>query len=84
MRLRKQDPNHFALDLISEQSRGYSGAELEQAVISSLYRALHLRRELDTDLLLAEIRYVIPLSVSRREDIERLRELARDRFVNVH
>lgn len=84
LRQRKQDPNTFALDLLVEQSRGYSGAELEQAVISSLYRALHLQRELDTELLLAELRYIIPLSVSRREDVNRLREIARDRFVNVH
>jgi MoxR-like ATPase len=84
LRLRKQDPANFALDLLSEQSPGYSGAELEQAVVSSLYRALHLKRELDTELLLAELRYIIPLSVSRREDIERLRDLARNRFVNVH
>jgi len=84
LRLRKQDPSHFAIDLLAEQSRGYSGAELEQAVVSSLYRALHMQRELDTELLLAELRYIIPLSVSRREDVERLRELARDRFVTVH
>jgi hypothetical protein len=32
---------------------------------------------------LQEIGHTIPLSVTRREDIDRLREIARDRFVSV-
>jgi hypothetical protein len=60
-----------------------SGAEIEQAVIAALYRALHAKTELSTELLLSEIRETVPLSVTRREDVERLRELARGRFVPV-
>jgi hypothetical protein len=60
-----------------------SGAEIEQAVIAGLYRALHAKTPLSTDLLLAEIRETVPLSVTRREDLERLRQLARERFVPV-
>ena len=56
---------------------------IEQAVIGALYRALYLRQPLDTGLLLAEIHETVPLSVSRREDIERLRHTARGRFVPV-
>ena len=52
-------------------------------MIASLYRALYLQQPLDTSLLLAEIQTMIPLSVSRREHLEALRTLARDRFVNV-
>jgi hypothetical protein len=64
-------------------SDGFSGAELEQAVIASLMRALQEKRPLDTDLLVAEIEATVPLSVSRREDIDRLRADARERFVPV-
>ena len=67
----------------SPASEGFSGAEIEQAVIASLLRALHESRPLDTEMLVAEMQATVPLSVSRREDVERLRALARERFVPV-
>jgi hypothetical protein len=60
-----------------------SGAEIEQAVVASLYRALHEKRPLDAALLLGELSSTVPLSVTRREDVERLRQLAQGRFVPV-
>lgn len=83
LRLRKQQPEQFDLRALVQASDGFSGAEIEQAVIGALYRALHQKRPLDTALLLDEIRQTIPLSVSRREDIDRLRAFASDRFVSV-
>ena len=62
---------------------GFSGAEIEQAIVSSLYRALSHKKPLDTGLLLEELRQTVPLSVSRREDITRLRDTAKGRFVSV-
>jgi hypothetical protein len=81
--LRKQDPVAFDLPKIVAACDGFSGAEIEQAVVAGMYRALSLKKPLDTELLLEEIRHTRPLSTSRREDIERLREMARDRFVSV-
>jgi len=83
LRLRKQDPAGFDLARISEAADGFSGAELEQAVIASLLRSLQERRSLDTELVLEELAATVPLSRSRREDVERLRALASDRFVPV-
>lgn len=83
LELRRQEPESFDLHQLVEATEGFSGAEIGQAVIASLYRALHLKRPLDTKLLLREIEDTVPLSVSRREDIERLRETARHRFVAV-
>jgi len=80
---RKQEPERFDLMALVEASAGMSGAEIEQGVIGALYRALHARQELDTPILLEEIRETVPLSVTRREDMERLRSLARERFVPV-
>ena len=82
--LRKQEVQKFNLEQIVSVSEGFSGSEIEQAVVAALYRALHLKRPLDTELLLEETRQTVPLSVSRREDIEQLREMVRDRFVSVH
>jgi hypothetical protein len=45
--------------------------------------ALHESRPLDTEMLVAEMQATVPLSVSRREDVEHLRALARERFVPV-
>ncbi len=83
LNLRKQDPGMFDMAQLVAAAESFSGAEIEQAVIASLYRALHLKRSLDTELLLEELAETVPLSVSRREDLQRLRETARDRFVNV-
>jgi len=70
LKLRRQDQEQFDLTRLVEASDGYSGAEIEQAVIAALYRGLHQKQPLNTELLLEEIRETIPLSVSRREDIQ--------------
>jgi SpoVK/Ycf46/Vps4 family AAA+-type ATPase len=81
--LRKQDSKKFELVKLVSASDGFSGSEIEQAVVSALYRALHQRMPLTTDLLIEELTHTVPLSVTRREDIDQLREMARGRFVNV-
>jgi ATPase family associated with various cellular activities (AAA) len=81
--LRKQDPARLDLAKIAGAANGFSGAELEQVVIVSLLRGLQEHRALDTQLILDEIAATVPLSVSRREDVERLRTMARERFVPV-
>lgn len=81
--LRKQDATTFDLPRIVAACEGFSGAEIEQAVVSALYRALAQKRSFDTGLLVEEMRQTIPLSVTRREDVEQLREMAQGRFVGV-
>jgi len=83
LRRRCQDPASFDMDSLVAASTGFSGSEIEQAVIAGLYRALHAKRPLDTATLLEELGETVPLSVTRREDLERLRQLARERFVPV-
>lgn len=83
LRARKQDVALFELERLAAATEGFSGAELEQAVIASLYRALHQKQLLSTDALLEAVRATIPLSVSRREDVARLRAFAAERFTPV-
>ena len=78
---RQQGTTAFNLDELVMATDGFSDAEIEQAVITAHYRALYENRSPDTALLLGEIKRTVPLSVSRREDIQRLRTLARERFV---
>ena len=83
LRKRNQDAKAFDLDALVAASEGFSGAEIEQAVVAGLYRALHATAALATEMLLDEVRATRPLSVTRSEDVARLRALARDRFVSV-
>ena len=81
--IRRQVPAMFDLAALAEASDGFSGAEIEQAVIAALYRALHAREPLTTERLTEALRATVPLSVSRGEDITRIRERARGRFTPV-
>lgn len=80
---RMQPASRFDLETVAARGAGFSGAELEQAVVSALYGALAAKEPLDTARLLDALGETIPLSVSRREDIEALRRFARERFVPV-
>jgi MoxR-like ATPase len=81
--LRQQAPAGFDLPAIAGAAEGFSGAELEQAVVAALYRALYEKRPLDTPMLRSMIEATVPLSVSRHEDIAALRSYAAGRFVPV-
>ncbi|MEZ4333925.1 MAG: AAA family ATPase [Myxococcota bacterium] len=81
LRARRQDPSPLGLDDLVFASEGMSGAEIEQAVVAALYRSLHERRALSRELVLAVLDATIPLSESRREDVDRLRKLAGERFL---
>jgi MoxR-like ATPase len=78
---RKRDPAGFNLPLLAQKAEGFSGAEIEQAVISGLYRAFAEKTVLADDHLLAEIHATRPLSVLLSERIAALREWAKDRCV---
>jgi ATP-dependent 26S proteasome regulatory subunit len=80
LKKRKRDPAKFDLGILGRESAGYSGAEIEQAVIGSLFSAFHDgMRELTTEDLVKTIRESVPLSVTMQEGIERLREWAETR-----
>jgi SpoVK/Ycf46/Vps4 family AAA+-type ATPase len=83
LRARKQDTARFDLDQLATASSGFSGAEIEQAVIASLYRTLHTKQPLTTKSLLDALRATVPLSLARREDIARLRAYSAGRFTPV-
>jgi SpoVK/Ycf46/Vps4 family AAA+-type ATPase len=79
--LRKRDPSGFDLDALAGASEGFSGAEIEQAVVSALYTAFSHGTDLTTQLLIEELEATRPLSVTRKEEIAALREWAQGRAV---
>ena len=83
LRLRNQDPSAFDVEQVVVVTAGFSGAELEQVVIAAALQAVSEHRPLDTEMLASEARSTVPLARTRREDVMRLREYARERFVPV-
>ena len=81
MRKRNQSPSAFDLDKLAESSDGFSGAEIEQAIVSALYTAQSSDTKIDTDILIAEIERTQPLSVVMAEKMQYLRSWAEGRTV---
>jgi SpoVK/Ycf46/Vps4 family AAA+-type ATPase len=80
---RRRDPARFDLVALAAASKGFSGAEIEQAIVASLYEAYAVKQELSSELVLSEIRGTKPLSVVRAEEVEALRGWASERTVFV-
>ncbi len=67
---------------LARLSDGFSGAEIEQAVISALYEAFFADRGLCRDDLVKAVRETVPLSVTQRESLLALRQWAATRAVS--
>lgn len=78
---RDKAAENFDLPLLAASSEGFSGAEIEQTVVSSLYASQDDQDELNTQHLLDELALTRPLSVVMEEKIARLRHWAKDRTV---
>jgi SpoVK/Ycf46/Vps4 family AAA+-type ATPase len=78
---RQQNPEGFDLTQLAEASDGFSGAEIEQAVVSALYSAAAQEQPLDNLHLLQELADTSPLSVVMAENLQQLRAWAADRTV---
>ena len=78
---RQQDVRQFDLAALSAATDGFSGAEIEQAVVASLYTALAQEKPLDTAGVLEEIMRTRPIAVVMAEEIAALRLWAHERTV---
>lgn len=81
LRKRCLDPARFELDALVAASEGFSGSEIEQAIVSAMYTAHAQGRDVSQDDLLAEIQQTRPLSVVMAEKVEEIREWAKGRTV---
>jgi hypothetical protein len=78
---RKLAPAAFDLAALSAASEGFSGAEIEQTIVSALYDAAGKGTPVDQATLLAALQQTRPLSVLMHEQVAALRAWARDRCV---
>lgn len=83
--LSKRDLNVASFDLseLAEITDGFTGAEIEQAVVSALYSVSASAENLAQSHLLYALRNTQPLSVLRAEHIAQLREWSKGRAISV-
>jgi len=81
LRKRKLDAATFDLPALAAASDGFSGAEVEQAIVSALFAAHASASPLSDFALRAELKQTRPLSVLMAEQVTALREWARGRTV---
>src|SRR5438874_10909701 len=81
LKRRKRNPAEFELDRVAAAAKGYSGAEIEAAVQTALFAAYSAKQQLSTQVLLDALQTTVPLSITRAEEIQALREWAKTRAV---
>ena len=72
------------MPFLAEASEGFTGAGIEQAVVSALFADPTGKAKITTESLLAEVGSTQPLSVIMDAQIQRLRAWAKDRTVPAH
>jgi AAA+ superfamily predicted ATPase len=73
---RKRDPGKIDIQALARQSRGFSGAEIEQAIISALFDSFEKQVPLSTEMVVRAISETVPLSATMKEEIGALRDWA--------
>ena len=81
LKRKNRDPTRFNIEHIVKATQGFSGSEIEQAIISALFDAFEYEdgRDIDSDGILQSVREIIPLSYTAKEKIDYLREWAKSR-----
>ena len=74
-------PSAYDIPLLSGSTRGFSGSEIEQAVLAGSFDALSERRPLTQQDLMAAISRTVPLSVTMAEQIKKIEAWAFKRAV---
>ena len=79
---RGRNPLTFDLDKLAACAEGFSGAELEGAIVAGLYTAFSDGVDLSTKMLLSEVALTRPLSQTYAEKLAELRAWAQERAVS--
>lgn len=82
LRRRGRDKDQFDLDRLAKATEGFTGAEIEQAILSGMYAAYAESKEFATEHILEAIEKTRPLSVVMHESIQSLRVWAANRCVS--
>ncbi len=83
LRARKHSSSSFDLRDLAIRSDGFSGAEIEQAIISAIFIAFSNETPLSDQEVKRQLDQTVPLSVTRAEDIAQIRSWGQTRAVKV-
>ncbi|MBD1845151.1 AAA family ATPase [Cyanobacteria bacterium FACHB-63] len=76
---RRREIERFDLDQLANVCDGFSGAEIEQALVAAMYEAFAQDREFTQLDIIAASRATLPLSKTMTEQVTALRDWARQR-----
>lgn len=76
---RNRDSKGFNIEKLAEKSIGFSGSEIEEVIVSSLYDAFDDGKELDQAYIEKTIENMVPLSQTMEDQIKGTREWAKIR-----
>jgi SpoVK/Ycf46/Vps4 family AAA+-type ATPase len=77
IRKRKRDPNHFDINALVSNTENFTGAEIEEAIISGLFTSWNDgKREVTTEDIINATKSIIPIAVGMGGRIEALRAWA--------
>lgn len=79
LRKRKRDPAAFDLHNLVTACDGFSGAEIEQAIVSAMHDSFFADREVTSTDLMRAFEQMVPLSRTSKEGVASLRQWASDR-----
>jgi SpoVK/Ycf46/Vps4 family AAA+-type ATPase len=76
---RRRDIERFDLEQLVNVTEGFSGAEIEQAIVAAMYEAFAQGREFNGFDIIAASRATLPLSKTMNEQVTAIRDWARQR-----
>ncbi|HEY6147288.1 MAG TPA: AAA family ATPase, partial [Thermoanaerobaculia bacterium] len=82
LRKNRCDPARFDLVFLSKATKGWNGAEIEQAVISAVVDSYSEGRSVTEEDLHRVITATVPLAVTMEEQIKAIKSWAHDRALN--
>ncbi|MDD3040452.1 AAA family ATPase [Bacteroides sp.] len=76
---RNREVENFDLKKLAKETSGYTGSEIEQVIISGLFRAFSKNEDINTQILLEAAEETSPLSDTMKEDIMAMRDWGKAR-----
>lgn len=76
---RRMDTAGFDMDALANASRDYSGAEIEESIISAMFNVFYEKQKMTTEKLIDALHQTVPLSKTMSEDLEKLLRWAQGR-----
>lgn len=81
LKSRGNDTANFNVPQLAQITKGWSGSEIEQVIISGMYEAFNKNRPLNEDDLFVIFGSSVPLSLTMEEQIKKIRSWAHNRAV---